>query len=330
MNIESYTIIFLKKQKYLNLPGIGNFRLIKSGDKEKVEFSPVSIIDDHFASFIGVNENVSSNNAANAISRYARDMKNALKEGRSVNIPGLGTLNDENGKIAFNQEEGETFLKPMENRNFRDLTFGSGAMHAMDQNRSVSNEIDQEVSNTAKDPIVGKTFQTETYNPAYDQEVLLQENEKKVRQKKLTRNLLSVVLVLAILGILIWAFYSFINNSSSSPSADTPSNTTDVTEREQASPESTDTDATTDSTKSNAASNANEWSFVIKTYDSEISADKREKQLTDYGWDAQKEKADDGNYNILVNIPNDGRTTEDVADSLRAVLNPGGKVYLKP
>ncbi len=324
MNIESYTIIFLKKQRYLNLPGIGNFKLIKSNGEDIVEFSPVSIIDDLFASFIGVNENVSSNNAANAISKYAKEIKNSLKEGKDVNIPGLGTLHQSGSTITFKQESEDTFLRPIENKNFRDLTFGSGSMHTMQPN--IISDMDEAELNKDMESAEPTTFQTETYNPAYDFENIQQESEKKERQKKMTKNLLTTVLVLSILGILVWAFYNFLYQDDTTE-VTTPTTTQEVDESATTAATTAAADSTT---QASAASSASEWAFVVKSYDSQISADKRAKQLSDYGWEATNEPAgESGNYNIVIKLPNDGRSTDAVADSLRKVLNPGGKVYLK-
>ncbi len=322
MNVESYTIIFLTKQKYLNLPGIGNFRLIKENGEEKISFSPVSIIDDLFASFIGVNENVSSNNAANAISRYSKEIKNSLKEGKIVNIPGLGSLQEDNDRILFTQESEDTFLKPAENKNYRELTFGKGSLptQGVPQIQGLDEDDEDYFDEDRQD---GINFETETYNPAYDSDTQREELQKKERSRRITRGLLTAVLILGIIGVLIWAFYNFLNNRDNSQQATTPTSTEEVQNTEAAAV------ATGDSTASAAVSNSATWQIVTKTYDSEISADKRQKQLSDYGWNVEKSKCANGNYDIVVNIPNDGRNTEDVLDSVRKVLNPSGKVYIK-
>ncbi len=324
MNVESYTVIFLKKQKYLNLPGIGNFRLVKNNGQEEINFSPVSIIDDMFASFIGVNENVSSNNAANAISNYAKEVKNSLKAGQKVNIPGLGTLKSENNVISFTQEPEDTFLKPTEDKHFRDLKFGQGTIPT--NKPTVVDEESPEQTTESKTPEENITFKTQTYNPAYDEDTLREESEKKEKQKKLTRSLLTAVLILAILGILIWAFYSFLSGGKSTETPATPETQEEI---ETTSPVTTDSLASDSYYTSTPADNSANWQIVTKSYDSEISADKRQKQLSEYGWNVNKEAGNDGEYNIVVTIANDGRNVDDVVDSVRKVLNPSGKAYLK-
>lgn len=315
MNIESYLIAFLKKNKYLNLPGIGSFKAKKDkyGDWE-IEYNKVSTIDDLLPSFIGVNENVSSNNAANAISRYTKELKDKLKQGNEVHVPGLGRLKLNNNSISYTQESQDSILQPTENKNYRDLSFGTSKRPSI----QVDSDQPAEEQSTIFDNN-NINFETETYNPAYDQQIQEQQENKKEKQAAITKKLLTVILVLAIVGILIWAFYKFLFQDNGNAATQV----NQVNEVEQVD----DTNLAADSSATTEASTGDQLKILVKTYDSQISADKRQKQLESYGWESGVNN--EGNdHSVYVMLPKDQRSSEDIVDSIRTVLNPGGNVRL--
>ncbi len=322
MNIESYLIAFLKKNKYLNLPGIGSFKAKqdKNGDWQ-VDYNRVSIIDDLLASFIGVNENVSSNNAANAITRYTKELKDKLKAGNEVHIPGLGRLKIKNNGIEYAQESQDSILQPTENKNYKDLNFGSASKPNIQVDLQDAEEAPSIFENNNN-----ISFETETYNPAYDQQMQSEQQAKKEKQAVLTKRLLTTILILAIVGILIWAFYKFLFQDSDSNSVTEVNQVNDV---EQVDDNSMEGSMTEDSTQTELTdvSTGDQLKIAIKDYDSQISADKRQKQLESYGWTIGQ-KAEGSSYTIYVLVSKDQRSTEAIVDSIRTVLNPGGNVHL--
>lgn len=114
MDIANYVGLFLLKNEYCFLPGIGSLMVQKRPavyNKETKEMSaPVydivyrqegGSIDDSFANFIANNERISIAHAANHLKDFCAAAKADLKEGKSVIIPGIGSLQPNNGSIQF-------------------------------------------------------------------------------------------------------------------------------------------------------------------------------------------------------------------------------------
>jgi nucleoid DNA-binding protein len=114
MDIANYVGLFLLKNEYCFLPGIGSLIVQKRPavyNKETKEMSAPAYdivytqdggsIDDSFANFIANNERISIAHAANHLKDFCAGAKADLKEGKSVIIPGIGSLQPNNGSIQF-------------------------------------------------------------------------------------------------------------------------------------------------------------------------------------------------------------------------------------
>ena len=111
MDIAKYIGLFLLKNKYAYIHGLGHLELRKkpatyNGEaleppSFEVVMTPVGSIDDALANFIATNEQVSISKAANALRDFSMQSKSDLQEGKEVVIPAIGKFVEENGKVSF-------------------------------------------------------------------------------------------------------------------------------------------------------------------------------------------------------------------------------------
>lgn len=115
MDIAKYVGLFLVKNEYCFLPGIGSLQIEKKPavyDKESQSISaPVhevkfrtsgGSIDDSFANFIANNERISIAHASNHLKDFCAKAKADLKEGKEVIIPAIGKfVGNAQGAIQF-------------------------------------------------------------------------------------------------------------------------------------------------------------------------------------------------------------------------------------
>lgn len=100
MDIANYIGLFLLKNNFCYLHGLGNLELRKkpathSGDslqgpQYEVVLTPTGSIDDNLANFIATNEQISISKAANALRDFSTQSRAELQAGKEVPIPGLG------------------------------------------------------------------------------------------------------------------------------------------------------------------------------------------------------------------------------------------------
>src|SRR5690606_38950538 len=121
MDIAKYIGIYLLKNEYCYLPGIGSLQVLKRSahfNKETLQtdapgyevvfLKGVGSVDDAFANFIANNERVSIAHASNHIKDYCASAKQSLLSGSELVIPGIGKLKtvDANNNIIFETEPG--------------------------------------------------------------------------------------------------------------------------------------------------------------------------------------------------------------------------------
>src|ERR1700748_3558921 len=117
MDIANYVGLFLLKNEYCFLPGIGSLQIEKKPavyNKETQQMSSPQYevyyrqdggsIDDSFANFIATNERISIAHAANHLKDFCAQAKADLREGKSVIILGIGSLKSDNNNIRFEKD----------------------------------------------------------------------------------------------------------------------------------------------------------------------------------------------------------------------------------
>ncbi len=115
MDIAKYIGLYLLKNQYCYVHGLGNMELRKVSAKyDGAELQPPSYevlvtpggsIDDSFANFIATNEQISISKAANTLREYSIQARKELAMGKEVHIPNIGKLVEKAGKVTFVTDE---------------------------------------------------------------------------------------------------------------------------------------------------------------------------------------------------------------------------------
>lgn len=300
MDIAKYIGLFLLKNKYCYLQGLGNLEIKKTAAKQNgtemtgpvyfAKLDPVGSIDDSFPNFIANNEQVSIAKASNEISEFIRIAKTILAEGGSVPIPSIGAYVMKNRVLSFE-------LDPAFSLPEKSILFPI----AEAPKASVA-----ETKNGAEKPYESYT----NYN-----------NYNK--QHSVNWNIVAFWAVIIIIGgsILGWSINYFMKQQ--------PAQTT-VAEMK---PEAdlvpvVDTAKVMDTTATQPAptsvNDTPEYKFIIKEYKTLALAQKKEKQLISYGYNVSIVNKDSNAF-YVVNVMKVPMTdTTRIKDSLTKLLNPAG------
>jgi len=111
MDVAKYIGLFLLKNKFAYVHGLGNLEIKKkpaayegealTGSVYEIELTPMGSIDDNLANFIATNEQISISKASNALRDFSTEAREKLEQGETVSIPSIGIFAEENGKIVF-------------------------------------------------------------------------------------------------------------------------------------------------------------------------------------------------------------------------------------
>lgn len=111
MDIAKYIGLYLLKNQYCYVHGIGNMELKKirsahdgsalTPPSYEVHVTPGGSIDDNLANFIATNEQVSISKAANTLREFSIQVRKDIAEGKEVVIPNIGKFIEEGGKVKF-------------------------------------------------------------------------------------------------------------------------------------------------------------------------------------------------------------------------------------
>jgi hypothetical protein len=324
MDLNKYIALYLVKNKYCSLPGLGTLQLNKEAAAKKgasieppvynITFKNVGSIDDQLPHFIGLKENISTNNASNALSVFAKEVKEEIAEGRPFVIDGLGRFISNNGKLDFQQQS--------------DLDLG---------------EFIQQLPAPPTPTVIAT--QNSTLNSANDTLKVNQQNNPK-QSVSIGKILLPIGLIAA-LAVGGYYAYNYMNSKPVEAITDAASTTASVTDTAtNTAPVDTNTvaiaanDTNATSTAPNAVADTNKpapvaapvangpaMKVVIQTYKTEAEANKRVASLVKLSKAASMLKADSATYHVVISLPSTSNTPEKVVDSLRRFYNPGGKVF---
>ncbi len=111
MDIAKYIGLYLLKNQYCYVHGIGNMELKKvrsthdgsalTPPSYEVHVTPGGSIDDNLANFIATNEQVSISKAANTLREFSIQVRKDIADGKEVVIPNIGKFVEEGGKVKF-------------------------------------------------------------------------------------------------------------------------------------------------------------------------------------------------------------------------------------
>jgi len=122
MDIAKYIGQYLLKNSYCYIHGLGNLELLKKPavhDGKALQAASYEItvtsggsIDDSFANFIAINEQISISKAANSLRDFSMQARKDMAEGKEVVLPNLGRFTEENGKVKFTTDPSFRYTPP--------------------------------------------------------------------------------------------------------------------------------------------------------------------------------------------------------------------------
>lgn len=111
MDVAKYIGLFLLKNNFVYIHGLGNLELRKrrgnyngealQGGGYEVVMTPSGSIDDNLANFIATNEQISISKASNALREFSMAARADLASGKTVEIPAIGKFDQERGRVIF-------------------------------------------------------------------------------------------------------------------------------------------------------------------------------------------------------------------------------------
>jgi len=122
MDVAKYIGLFLLKNNFVYIHGLGNLELRKRsasydgenlvGPSYEVAMTPMGSIDDNLANFIATNEQISISKASNALREFSQQSRADLQAGKPVIIPGIGSFVEERGKTRFITDPHFQYIPP--------------------------------------------------------------------------------------------------------------------------------------------------------------------------------------------------------------------------
>lgn len=318
MDIAKYVGLFLIKNEYCFLPGIGSLQVIKKKaayNKESEQLSGPTYdvvfdqrygsIDDSFANFIANNERISIAHAANHLKDFCAAAKQELKEGKEVIVPAIGKfVGGPNATVQF-------IADPNLSIQGRTIPYFKN---------STSNEVKRE------EPITQIIENTSFREPKGDEEIVL-----KAPQVNWGKIIMLVAIVLVVIAGGIFLFW-YMNNSKT----DKPVPEAAPVVEEQQTPPVTDTMVSqkpaTQTTTVAPATNADgtiTYNVALHQYPTRERAESRVAKLKSYGNSTVSMIAkDSATFFVTMSVSSSPADTTKVVDSLKKLFNPGGKVEI--
>lgn len=316
MDIAKYVGLFLNKNRYCNLPNLGEFTVNKkpstykdgqmSAPEYEVNFKfSGGLIDDAFANFVANNERISIASAANGIKDFSVATRQTLAEGGSVVIPGFGTFTNVNGHNEFKadpniQVQSQSIPIFKINTEATQSTVGSEKISDLHEKLQLKEP-------TAQETIVIKP--------------------PKVNWGKVIALIALVLVVLGGVGAAIW--YMNNNENSEVVVADEIENTNVVAKpADTAKHQDSTVVDTTNKATAPAVNPSGTTSFGIFNFTDKASAEKKEKQLKGYGHNVALKAKSDSSIILTITVPN-VTDVEKTKDSLRRFFNPKATVTVE-
>lgn len=306
MDIAKYIGLFLLKNKYCCLQGLGNLEILKSasvhngkeltGGVYYTKLNPVGSIDDAFPNFIANIEQVSIAKASNEISEFIKSAKAILAAGGAVVIPSVGQYVLKNHQLNF--ELDSAFSMPTNN-----IVFPVA---------EAPKPVVEEPKNGE-----GKPYESYTNYNNYN------------KQSAVNWNIVALWAVIIIIGgsILVWGIRYFMNQQA--PSSNEIVMQAEPQQVEVVTP-TIDSSAVDSATVAPVAStDTPTFKFIIKEYSTLAKAEKKEKQLLSYGYNVSVTNKDSSTFYVISTFKIMPADTTRIKDSLTKLLNPAGVTLLK-
>lgn len=309
MDIAKYVGLYLLKNKYCCLQGLGNVEIKKTAaqhDGKELKagtyyatLNPVGSIDDSFPNFVANNEHVSIAKASNEISEFIKESKSKMAAGSAVVIPSVGQYVMKGAQLQF--ELDPAFVMPT-----NPLLFPIAEAPKLN-----ADEL------KAKDE---PSF--ESYN-------------NYTKHRAVNWNIVAFWGVVIIIGgsIIGWGVRYLMNQQSASPAmveqVEKPTMPVAATVvADTALTQNADSTMAASTLAANA-SDTPSFKFIIKEYNNLAKAEKKQKQLFSYGYNVGVVNKDSTTFYVVSTIKVMPTDTAKIKDSLTKLLNPSGVVIMK-
>jgi nucleoid DNA-binding protein len=296
MDIAKYIGLFLLKNNFVYLHGLGNLELRKKpanydGDalhapEYDVVLTPGGSIDDTLANYIATHEQTSISKAANTLREFSTATRAELAAGKEVEIPAVGKFVEEGGVIRFVTNPHLKHVPPP----VPVLRMSKRLEEAPDFRRD---SMDSNSGSNGSNLPVGK--------------------------------IALMVLLLAVLVGAVVLGMRFFNSSDTETTITDTAVTAPITAPPPpvtVAPQAMDTVATV----ATQPQQADGYTVVVNTYHTREAADKRAAKLTNNGNAIEVISRDSINHLVTVHVAAQADTTR-MLDSLRRFFNPKG-VYI--
>lgn len=314
MDIAKYVGLFLLKNEYCFMPGIGSLQIEKRPavyDKETQKMSaPVfevkyrqtgGSIDDSFANFIANNERISIAHAANHLKDFCARAKVELREGAEVVIPGIGRFTGgANEAIHF-------VTDPHLHIEGKPIPFFRNSV-------AVTERKEEALSN-----IIERTTIRE---PKADEEI-----EYQAPSVNWGKIILMAAIVLVLVGGGIFAFWYMGRDKQATETAAAPGAETVQPAAAPVQQQPADT-ANRQPAVAPVASGSIAYKVALHQYPTRDRAESRVAKLKSYGNVVELYAKDSSNFYVVMQMATPAADTARTVDSLRRLFNPTGKVEI--
>lgn len=323
MDVAKYISLFLLKNKYCQLQGLGNLELRRttavssgsslSGGSYTVNWNAAGGIDDQLPLFIAVQEGISASQASVVLNEFVAAAKSTLQSGGDIQLPGIGRFRMLQGQLSFHTDE--KFSLPDGNI---PLTYFNRVPLGLEEG-SGHTTTDEKTDVLA-----------ETYAP-YD---------STQTPTNWGRIGLWVVGILVVLGIAAGILRYTVWNTNTAPSEPVNIISIDTQIDSSSMPNATIADSTslagsdslrqTDSAIAAVAPVApGSFRFILKKYKHLEAAEKRVKKLTSYGHPVKLISVNDSLHYVVEELQVSASDTTRIKDSLARLLSPEGVEIMK-
>lgn len=165
MDIAKYIGLFLLKNNFVYIHGLGNLELKKKSSRYDGEaltaptyeiiMTQLGSIDDNLANFIATNEQISISKASNSLREFSIQARADIHAGKAVEIPGIGKFVEERGKTIFVTDPTFTHTPPP-------LPTMKFAKRAEETYNTVSTSVSNVISDAGLEP----NYPTPAYDPS--------------------------------------------------------------------------------------------------------------------------------------------------------------------
>jgi nucleoid DNA-binding protein len=308
MDIAKYIGLFLLKNNFVYLHGLGNLELKKkpaSYDGEALRapeydavLTPGGSIDDTLANYIATHEQTSISKAANALRDFSAATRVELAAGKNVEIPGIGAFTEQNGIVRFIANPHLQHVPP--------------AVPILRLSKRL-----EEAPDFRRDSV--DRHQTD-------------DNASGIAWGKIA--IMAIVLA-AVIAAVVFGIRYFNSNSSETVAADS-ANTTPAAVLQPETPAFEDTTAIfrpadTASTVGQqvapataAPANGAGYTVLLQTYPQRANAERRVARLKGYGHNVDMRVVDSATFQVTMFMPGPVADTARMLDSLARNFNPKG------